>query len=88
MASDNSPEAEFRDPRRIELLNELERRIGLTVPPTVWACLWLSDIEKLEELVERANHTRPLSIRFEFDGIEESSKLVKHCAFYHPHMFT
>lgn len=81
MTSNNGPEEEFRDDRRIRLLNDLERYVGLTVPPTVWACLWLSDLDKLEGWVERARHEPHIAI-LAFGGVEASS-----CAFDQHDMF-
>lgn len=78
----------FRDPRRIALLNNLERRIGITVPPTVWGCLWLSGIEKLEEWVERANREPPQITRLTFDGIETTGRIVQICASDYPDMLS
>ncbi|KIW25570.1 uncharacterized protein PV07_08736 [Cladophialophora immunda] len=46
MASTNGPEAEFSDPERIRLIQTLKDKMG-EIQPTAWACLWLSDIEKL-----------------------------------------
>lgn len=54
MASPDGPEEEFNDVRRKRLLNELEQGIGLTVPPTTWAFLWLADIENLEFFVAQS----------------------------------
>ena len=53
-ASKGGPQAEFDVPDRISLLTTLKNVLDVDIPPTVWACLWLSDIDKLEELVNTA----------------------------------
>jgi len=74
---------EFDEPDRIKLLKTLATALGFDVipAPTVWACLWLSDIDKLQELV-RDIQTSPGSRRF-FWGwvrdIETTSKLIPKC---------
>jgi hypothetical protein len=45
------PEADVTN--RIKLLTILKETLQDDVPSTVWACLWLSDMEKLEELVDQ-----------------------------------
>jgi hypothetical protein len=49
-------DAEFHDPERIELLEALKTALGVDVipSPTVWACLWLSDIDRLRDNVRGA----------------------------------
>jgi hypothetical protein len=37
-----------------------------TVPPTVWACLWLSDIDYLRERVREAQTPRPPILKAHF----------------------
>ncbi|PGH00622.1 hypothetical protein GX51_05721 [Blastomyces parvus] len=52
----SGPALEFCDPLRQSLLSDLETvakddgRSDFTLPPDVWSALWLSDIERLEEL--------------------------------------
>lgn len=53
----NGAEEEFGDQRRLQLLDELERCIGLTLPPAACAFLWLADIGNLEDLVGSATRT-------------------------------
>jgi len=43
----------------------------------MWAFLWLSDIEKLEDWVERANRDPPGVTRYAFEGIERSSRIAQ-----------
>ena len=75
-------DAEFHDPERIELLEALETALGIeAIPsPTVWACLWLSDIDRLKDLVREAQ-AYPLSLRSSFENVERSVKLVQKCEF-------
>lgn len=51
MASGDGPGAEFNDPERLSLLKELDTALHSELSSTAWACLWLSDIEKLKVLV-------------------------------------
>ena len=44
-------EAEFDDPTRIQLLTALKENTGTTISSTAWACLWLSDVDRLRQLV-------------------------------------
>jgi hypothetical protein len=75
-------DAEFHDPERIELLEALETALGIeAIPsPTAWACLWLSDIDRLKDLVREAQ-AYPLSLRSSFRDVERSVKLVQKCEF-------
>ena len=58
MASSGGPEAEFDDPRRKELLQVLNDALpNTTFSSTVWACLWLSDIDILNNMVVIAKST-------------------------------
>jgi hypothetical protein len=79
-ASEHGPEAEFRITRRMSLLKTLKDVLHLDVPPTVWACLWLSDIDRLEELVTEAKRN-PVSINALFLLIESGAKIVQKCGF-------
>src|SRR4051794_10263305 len=47
------PQTEFHDPVRIGLLTALKEAIVVHVPSTVWACLWLSDLDKLRDFVDQ-----------------------------------
>ncbi|KAF2184436.1 hypothetical protein K469DRAFT_688896 [Zopfia rhizophila CBS 207.26] len=70
MASTGGPEAEFHDPRRRELLQRLSDALPTdTIRPTSWACLWLCDIDKLEDLLVQAQ-TTPTTLALAFEGVE------------------
>ncbi|KAF2194206.1 hypothetical protein K469DRAFT_744878 [Zopfia rhizophila CBS 207.26] len=74
MASTDGPEAEFHDPRRRELLQALNDALP-PIRPTAWACLWLCDIDKLEELLALAQ-TLPVGVALIFEGTEVSARVV------------
>jgi hypothetical protein len=78
-------DAEFHDPERIELLQALETALGVdAIPsPTAWACLWLSDMDRLRDLVRDAQE-RPLLLVSFFQTVELSGKLVQKCEFTNP----
>lgn len=65
------PNKEFADPERVELINSFPKHSYFKccgtkeVPQAIYALLWLSDIEKLRELVYRG----PLHINFELCGL-------------------
>ena len=48
------PQTEFHDPVRIGLLTALKEAIMVDVPSTVWAYLWLGDLDKLRYFVDTA----------------------------------
>ncbi|OCK75020.1 hypothetical protein K432DRAFT_270491, partial [Lepidopterella palustris CBS 459.81] len=75
-ASADGPEVEFHDPRRKELLQALKDALGddTTIGTTVWACLWLSDIDRLEKIVAWAKET-PFHVSAFFDTIELSTRV-------------
>jgi hypothetical protein len=78
MASSGGPEAEFDDPRRKELLQVLNDALpDNTFSPTVWACLWLSDIDKLKNMVASAKFTPNIINRALLNA--ESIKMVPTC---------
>lgn len=78
-------DAEFHDLDRIELLQALETALGDdAIPsPTAWACLWLSDMDRLRDLVRDAQE-RPLFLVSFFRSMELSVKLVQKCEFTNP----
>jgi hypothetical protein len=77
MASSGGPEAEFDDPRRKELLQVLHDVLpDNTFSPTVWACLWLSDIDILKKMVAGAQFT-PIVTNTALNA--ESTKIVPTC---------
>jgi hypothetical protein len=54
-------DTDFHDPERISLLTTLKETLYGNVPSTVWACLWLSDIDKLR-LLTQCPHLVPLAL--------------------------
>jgi hypothetical protein len=80
-ASQGGPQAEFHVTDRISLLKTLKNALNADIPPTVWACLWLSDIDKLKELVTLAKQ-QPIVLRVYFDSIESTAKIVQKCKVY------
>jgi len=80
-ASKGGPQAEFDVPDRISLLTTLKNVLDVDIPPTVWACLWLSDIDKLEELVNTAKEV-PSVLEDHFKRIERETKIVQKCEVY------
>jgi len=72
-------DAEFHDPERIELLKALKTALGVDVIPypTAWACLWLSDIDRLRHLVRQF----PFFILSSFDTMERSVRIVQKCVY-------
>ena len=77
-ASKGGPQAEFDIPDRINLLTTLKNTLNADLPPTIWACLWLSDIDKLKELVDTAKR-QPVVLYGFFRSIESEAKIVQKC---------
>jgi hypothetical protein len=77
-ASNGGPQAEFHVTDRISLLRTLKNALNADIPPTVWACLWLSDIDNLKVLVTQ----QPIVLRGYFDSIESTAKIVQKCEVY------
>ncbi|KAF2177893.1 hypothetical protein K469DRAFT_754850 [Zopfia rhizophila CBS 207.26] len=76
MASTGGSEAEFHDLRRRELLQALSDALPTDIiRPTAWACLWLSDIEKLKELLAEAQK-KPTAMVILFEGMEVLARIV------------
>ncbi|KAF2180008.1 hypothetical protein K469DRAFT_715607 [Zopfia rhizophila CBS 207.26] len=76
MASTDGPEAEFHDPRRQGLVQALKDALPTdTISPTAWACVWLSDIDDLANLVAQAQALPPAFISF-FESVESSARVV------------
>ncbi|OXV10712.1 hypothetical protein Egran_01527 [Elaphomyces granulatus] len=48
----SGPSEEFSNTERISLIHGLEKRYGKPVATEAWACLWLSDLEKLRQFVD------------------------------------
>jgi hypothetical protein len=78
MASADGPTAEFDDLRRQELLKALQDALSTDIRPTAWACLWLSDMEKLEDIVSQAQE-RPTMVLYTLSGLELDTQLVPQC---------
>jgi hypothetical protein len=79
MASSGGPEAEFDDPHRKELIEALKDALFIdTIRPTAWACLWLSDIDKLKDLVAAAQAT-PILVQSALEGVEVFARIVPTC---------
>ena len=80
-ASQGGPQAEFRVTERINLLQTLKNALNTDIPPTVWACLWLSDIDRLKVLVNTAKEL-PAPIPVYFQAIESKARIVPKCEGY------
>jgi hypothetical protein len=73
-------ETEFHDPDRIKLLTALKKALNDNVSSTVWAYLWLSDIDKLMRLVDDAQRD-PYIIQALLRITETEGKIVQKCEF-------
>ena len=75
-------DTEFRDEERIELLEALKTALESdTIPSqTAWACLWLSDIDRLRCIVHDAQMNRIFAMAF-FRDMESNTKIVQKCLF-------
>src|SRR5271156_3439851 len=80
-ASNGGPQAEFHATDRISLLKTLKNALDVDIPPTVWACLWLSDIDELKVLVNTAKEV-PSILEDHFMSIEHETKIVQKCEVY------
>jgi hypothetical protein len=76
MADAASPE--FKDRRRIQLLEELHNVLGGPVNSTAWASLWLADPDCLEALVLRAK-SDPFLFQCFLACIAATTQLVPSC---------
>jgi hypothetical protein len=73
------PTPEFSQERRKALLGELARKVGDEgTNRTAWACLWLSHIEKLEQLVDLAGKV-PHIVKLALDGMVQVN-LIDRCS--------
>jgi hypothetical protein len=79
--SQGGPQAEFHVTERIGLLKTLKNALDVDIPPTVWACLWLSDIDKLKVLVNTAK-AAPSMLEGHFKSIERETRIVQKCEVY------
>jgi hypothetical protein len=77
------PIPEIGVPNRVNLLTKLKSAINQNVPPTVWACLWLSDIEVLETLVARVENDPLFSLLLlgSFSAVENQWRIAQTCNF-------
>ena len=80
-ASKGGPQAEFHVTDRISLLQTLKNALNTDIPPTVWVCLWLSDIDRLKVLVNAAKEL-PAPYQVYFQAIESKAKIVQQCEVY------
>ena len=73
-------EIEFQDPRRRELLTALKDALPgfAVIGSTVRACVWLSDLDTLAELVVKVQ-ADPNGQAMVFNNIEKDVKLVQTC---------
>jgi hypothetical protein len=79
--SQGGPQAEFHVTERIGLLKTLKNALDVDIPPTVWACLWLSDIDRLKVLVNTAKEV-PSTLEGHFMSIEHETRIVQKCEVY------
>jgi hypothetical protein len=49
---ESGPDAEFHVSRRQELIAQVQAALQANVDSVIWSCLWLSDLTKLEEIVQ------------------------------------
>ncbi|KAF2804493.1 uncharacterized protein BDZ99DRAFT_502637 [Mytilinidion resinicola] len=76
MSSTGGPESELHDARRRELIQALDDALSTNmIRPTAWACLWLSDIQKLEDLLAQAQRSSIMIGAF-LEAIETTTKIV------------
>jgi len=52
------------------------------VPPSAWACLWLSDVGRLEELAATAEMNAAKGL------LKELSLIIEKCGSADPHVFS
>jgi hypothetical protein len=76
--SNDGPQAEFHATDRISLLKTLKSALNADIPPTAWACLWLSDIDRLKFLVTQD----PTLLLVYFKWVENETKIVQKCEVY------
>jgi hypothetical protein len=77
-ASNGGPQAEFHVTDRISLLKTLKNALNVDIPPTVWACLWLSDIDNLKVLVKQ----EPNVLFAYFNLVESKARIAQKCEAY------
>ena len=74
------PTATFMDPKRIALLRKLKSLFQKRVSPELWSFLWMSDIEMLRKLVQKAEDDVAREYVF-LTSILEKGKIIQHCEF-------
>jgi hypothetical protein len=79
-------ETEYDDPKRIELLTALKEALNCDVTPTIWASLWLSDIDKLKEWVDGAQKN-PLIVQGSLFGYDTGGNIAQRCEFINFYTF-
>jgi hypothetical protein len=77
-------EMEYDDPKRIELLTALKKAVNCNIPSTFWACLWLSDINRLEGWVDEAQRHPDLTLNT-FWNNDSIQGTVQKCKFTPSH---
>jgi hypothetical protein len=80
-------QTDFHDPDRIKLLTSLKEAIKDNVSSTIWAYLWLSDIEKLTELVDDAQRF-PFLVQAALRNHEFERNIVRQCEFINFYIFS
>ena len=85
-ASTGGPEAEFHVTDRVSLLKTLKDTLQGDVPSTIWASLWLSDIDKLKELVDRVKQDVTPWASY-LKSIESETRIVQRCNSIDFHVF-
>lgn len=73
---DAGPGEEFSNRERWALIQQLQLKLGQLVPIETWACLWLSDINKLKDFL---NDFSTLSVQSLFKPGNISDEVVKPC---------
>ena len=71
-------ETAFHDAQRITVLTALKAALVHDVSSTAWAYLWLSDIDKLEEMLEEAQR-RPIFAKAFLMVTETHAKVIQKC---------
>ena len=76
----SGPSAEFSNLERISLIQRLEEWYGKAVAPEAWACLWLSDLGKLRQLVNKlGEESHDIAVLFMLKPGNLFTELVKPC---------
>jgi hypothetical protein len=80
---DNNPAPELTDPKRSEYIKILTPLfMEAEVASTMWATIWLADLECLRSAAERAkNKANHISTIIEFDRKEQMNYALKTCKY-------